>query len=516
MSLFIGIDSGTQSTKAVVLDLEQRKTLARAQAPHALIEGLPAGHMEQHPRDWTQALDTVIAAVVSKIGSRRAKQVRGIGISGQQHGLVVLDAAGEPIRPAKLWCDTSTAKECALLTAKLGGAKAVLRKTGVPFLPGYTAPKLLWLKRNEPANFRRLFAKGALGKVLLPHDYLNFYLTGRAFMEYGDASGTALMDVRRRQWSRAAIDAIDPRLAEVLPPLSRSDEIVGTLLPQIARRYGLPADTIVSAGGGDNMMGAIGTGNVRAGVVTASFGTSGTIYAYAQKPVVDPEGEIAAFCDSTDGWLPLLCTMNVTTATEAVRGLFGQDHAAFNDAVASLPAGADGLVFLPYLAGERTPNVPNGTGALLGLTTHTLSAAHLARAAMEGVTLGMNYGLRRLAKLGVDAKEIRVTGGGARSSAWRQIMADVFGARVVPMVEDEGAALGGAIQAAWALQRQTDPKAKISALTDALVAVDEARACKPDKHRHALYSQLQAVQDKLSLNLRDLFTLQEANRARSK
>jgi len=513
MSLFIGIDSGTQSTKAIVLDLERRKTIARAQAPHHLIEGLPPGHMEQHPQDWCASLDSVISAVVAKIGARRAKQVRGIGISGQQHGLVVLDGAGQPIRPAKLWCDTSTAKECELLTAKLGGAKAVLRKTGVPFLPGYTAPKILWLKRNEPANYRRLFAKGkgaAPGKVLLPHDFLNFYLTGRAFMEYGDASGTALMDVRRRQWSRTAIEAIDPRLAEVLPPLSRSDEIVGTLLPEIAAKYGLSTDCVVSAGGGDNMMGAIGTGNVRPGVISASFGTSGTIYAYSQSAVVDPEGEIAAFCDSTDGWLPLLCTMNVTTATEALRGLFGKDHDAFDAAVASVPAGANGLLLLPYLAGERTPNVPDGSGVLLGLTAQTISQAHLARAAMEGVTLGMNYGLRRLAKLGVTAKEIRVTGGGARSAAWRQIMADVFGARVVPMLEDEGAALGGAIQAAWALERQSNPKAKITALTDSLVAVDEARACRPDKKHHALYCEMQAVQDKLSTSLRDVFTQQRA------
>jgi len=513
MSLFIGIDSGTQSTKAIVLDLEQRKTIARAQAPHHLIEGLPPGHMEQHPQDWCAALNSVITAVVAKIGARRAKQVRGIGISGQQHGLVVLDGAGQPIRPAKLWCDTSTIKECELLTAKLGGTKAVLRKTGVPFLPGYTAPKILWLKRNAPASYRRLFAKGkgALpGKILLPHDFLNFYLTGRPFMEYGDASGTALMDVRRRQWSKAAIDAIDPRLAEVLPPLSRSDEIVGTLLPEIAAKYGLSTDCVVSAGGGDNMMGAIGTGNVRPGVISASFGTSGTIYAYSKTPVVDPEGEIAAFCDSTDGWLPLLCTMNVTTATEAVRGLFGKDHDAFAAAVESVPPGSDGLLLLPYLAGERTPNVPDGSGVLLGLTAQTISQAHLARATMEGVTLGMNYGLRRLAKLGVTAKEIRVTGGGARSAAWRQIMADVFGARVVPMLEDEGAALGGAIQAAWALERQSNPKAKIAALTDSLVAVDEARACRPDKKRHALYCEIQAVQDKLSTSLRDTFARHRA------
>jgi sugar (pentulose or hexulose) kinase len=174
------------------------------------------------------------------------------------------------------------------------------------------------------------------------------------------------------------------------------------------------------AGGGDNMMGAIGTGNVTPGVVTASFGTSGTIYARASKPIIDPQGEIAAFCSSDGGWLPLLCTMNVTTVTEQVRTLFGLDHDAMARAASSVPAGSDGLVLLPYLAGERTPNVPAGSGVLFGLNARTLSAPHVARAAMEGVTLGMNYGLRRLAQLGVKPREIRVTGGGAKSAVWRQ------------------------------------------------------------------------------------------------
>ncbi len=499
MSTYIGIDSGTQSTKAIALDLKSRKVIAEARAPHALIEGLPPGHMEQHPADWTTALDTVIKAVVAKID---AKRVVGIGVSGQQHGFVPLDAKGEVIRPAKLWCDTSTIKECEILTKKLGGAKAVLRKVGLAFLPGFTAPKILWLKRNEPANFKKL------RQVLLPHDYLNFYLTGNYCMEHGDASGTALMDVRKRKWSKEVIKAIDPRIADWLPPLSSSDGIAGTLRPEIAVKYGLSTDVIVSAGGGDNMMGAIGTGNVKPGVVTASFGTSGTIYAFAEKPVVDPQGEIAAFCSSTDGWLPLLCTMNVTTVTEQMRGMFDQDHTGFNSAVASTPVGAGGLVLLPYLAGERTPNVPDGSGVVLGLTATTLKPAYLARAAMEGVTMGMNYGLLRLDALGVKAKEIRVTGGGAKSPAWRQIMADIFGVPVVAMVEDEGAALGGAIQAAWALARRKSPKANITRFTTGVVAVKESTRCRPNRKNVALYRELQAVQNNLSSSLREVFKAQ--------
>ncbi len=497
MSLFIGIDSGTQSTKAVVLDTTTRQVLAEARASHALIEGLPVGHMEQHPQDWTAALDSVIEEVCSKVDRTR---VRGIGVSGQQHGFVPLDEKGAVIRPAKLWCDTSTGRECEILTKKIGGNKAALRKAGLLFLPGFTAPKILWLKRNEPANFKRL------RHVLLPHDYLNFHLTGNYFMEYGDASGTALLDVRKRTWSKEICNAIDKNLLSYLPPLSGSHEAAGTLRPEMARKYGLSPDVVVSAGGGDNMMGAIGTGNVKPGVVTASFGTSGTIYAYANQPVVDPEGEIAAFCSSTGGWLPLLCTMNVTTVTEQVRALFNYDHNALTEAVRLAPPGCEGLVLLPYMAGERTPNVPEGTGVLLGLNQKTFKPGYIARASMEGVTLGMNYGLRRLAALGVKAKEIRITGGGAKSPVWRQIMADVFGVPVVGMVEDEGAALGGALQAAWCVAlRDGNKKAKLTDFTEGTVAVDESTRCLPDKKNVARYRALQALQDKLSASLRPVF-----------
>jgi len=503
MSLFIGIDSGTQSVKAVVLDLENRKVVAEARAPHTLIDGLPVGHMEQDPREWTAALDFVITEVVAKIGPDQAKRVRGIGVSGQQHGFVPLDAKGEVIRPAKLWCDTSTTAECLLITKKLGGPKAAIRKTGNLILPGFTAAKILWLKRNEPANFKKL------RQILLPHDYLNFHLTGNYFMEFGDASGTALLDVRARKWSRDTIDAIDKNLASFLPPISESHEAAGTLRPELAARYGISAEVVVSAGGGDNMMGAIGTGNVAPGVVTASFGTSGTIYAYANKPVIDPQGEIAAFCSSSGGWLPLLCTMNVTTVTEHVRALFGYDHAKLADAIANTPAGAGGMVVLPYLAGERTPNVPAGSGVLLGLTQKTFGAGHIARAAMEGATMGMNYGLRRLVTLGVKAKEIRVTGGGAKSPVWRQIMADIFGVPVVAMVEDEGAALGGALQAAWCVARRGgDKKAKLTDFTNGTVELNESTRCAPNPANVARYRELQSLQDKLSLALRDVFTAQ--------
>lgn len=501
MALTIGIDSGTQSTKAIIWDRESGRVVAQASAPHDMIPDLGPGHMEQHPACWVAALETVLDKVLAEVDR---SQVIGIGISGQQHGFVPLDENGAVIRPAKLWCDTSTIAECDQLHEALGGEAAAIEKIGNRVLPGFTAPKILWLKNHEPDNFARL------RHVLLPHDYLNFHLTGHYFMEYGDASGTALMDVRDRAWSTEMLEAIDPGLVDWLPPIRPSHEPSGHLSAAMAERLGLSAEVVVSAGGGDNMMGAIGTGNVTPGVVTASFGTSGTIYAYSRDPVVDPRGEIAAFCDSTDGFLPLLCTMNVTSVTEGVRTLFDLDHEALSAAVGDAPAGARGLMLLPYLEGERTPSVPDGSGVLFGLSGASFNPACIARAAMEGVTMGMNFGMRRLRELGIEASEVRLTGGGARNPVWRQVIADVFGVNVVAMVEDEGAALGGALQAAWCCDRLEGKETSIAEICEGVVEVDDTTRCQPDPERHAFYSQWQDLQDELSGSVRDIFTRHRA------
>jgi xylulokinase len=253
-------------------------------------------------------------------------------------------------------------------------------------------------------------------------------------------------------------------------------------------------------------MGAIGTGNTRQGIVTASFGTSGTIYACSEKPVVDPTGEIAAFCDSTNRWLPLLCTMNVTVATEMMRADFGYTYDQFESKAAKVPPGANGLLLLPYLEGERTPNVPDGSGVMMGINTKTFSASHYCRAAMEGVTLGMNYGLRRLAKLGVKAKQIRATGGGAKSKFWRQIMADIFNAEVVTLKVSEGAAYGAAMQALWCWRWQQGERVSIGAITDEFVTLNTAETATPRKESVATYLELQELQDELSRSLRGVFT----------
>jgi xylulokinase len=383
--------------------------------------------------------------------------------------------------------------------ASVGGLKKTIKVLGNAVLPGFTASKILWLKKHEPKNFARL------ATVLLPHDYLNFWLTGNRVMEYGDASGTALLDVRKRKWAAPVLAAIDGELAEKLPPLISSDQPAGRLQTSTARELGLDPGVLVSAGGGDNMMGAIGTGNTRPGIVTASFGTSGTIYACAQKPVVDPRGEIAAFCDSTNRWLPLLCTMNVTVATEMMRADFGFTHQQFENKAAKVPPGADGLLLLPYLEGERTPNVPDGSGVMIGLNPRTFTASHYCRAAMEGVTLGMNYGLRRLGELGVTAKQIRATGGGAKSKLWRQIMADVFNAEVVTLKVSEGAAYGAALQALWCWRLQQGDKVKIEDITDEFVALNSAETATPKPNAVAAYRELQELQDELSRSLRGVF-----------
>ena len=286
-TLLLGIDSGTQSTKVLVVDAQDGKVLATAAQEYDLIPNLPPGAKEQHPHTWRDATATAMRRALRQAKATPA-EVKAIGVSGQQHGFVPLDKDGEVIRPAKLWCDTSTASECDEITEKIGGLKKTIRALGNAVLPGFTASKILWLKKHEPKNYQRL------ATVLLPHDYLNYWLTGEKTMEYGDASGTALLDVRKRKWSSAVLEAIDPDLAGKLPPLQRSDRPAGTLQTSTARMLDLNPGVLVSAGGGDNMMGAIGTGNTRAGVITASFGTSGTIYACCEQPVVDPQGEIAA------------------------------------------------------------------------------------------------------------------------------------------------------------------------------------------------------------------------------
>ena len=492
--IFIGIDSGTQSTKAIALDSETGEILTSAQESYDLISGLPNGHMEQHPQEWINATKSVIARCVDDLGELRSK-IAGIGVSGQQHGLVVLDESDEVIRPAKLWCDTSTIKQCQDFSDEFGGVSGLIKIAGNNILPGYTVPKVLWIIQNEPDNYKKIRT------ILLPHDYINFYLTGIKRMEYGDASGTGLLNVRTRDWCKDLIDFVDPSLIDKIPEIQSSMNVHGEARPEILKEFGLPDGVIVSAGGGDNMMGAIGTGNVKSGTITASFGTSGTLYGVSDVPAIDEGGEVAAFCDSTDKWLPLVCTMNVTVVTEKIRELFSLSLEDLEGAVTRVQPGAGGLSFLPYLNGERTPNLPNGKGVIHGLTCDNMDPAKLARSAMEGATMGLAYGLNKFSEMGVNPSEIRATGGGSKSLIWRQIAADVFNTPVVPLATSEGASLGAAIQAMHCcmysgVNNYVD-------LCSKFVKLDESNRCDPIQENVTIYKELLDKQIRLTRDLSD-------------
>ncbi|MEW5901937.1 MAG: xylulokinase, partial [Acidobacteriota bacterium] len=477
----VGIDSGTQGTKALVVDFNG-KVRGRGYSPHRSVENLRPGESEQEPRAWVGALDKALRAALVE-ARVEPQRVLCLGVSGQQHGFVPLDRYSEPIRPAKLWNDTSTVEETEAIINKLGGKKRFIEKLGISLAVGFTASKILWLKKREP----RAYAK--LKTVLLPHDYLNFRLTGIAAMEYGDASGTGLMDIRRRVWHKEALAAIDPALESRLPPLRHSAVPLGYLKKEIAAGFGM-GKVLVSSGGGDNMMGAIGTGNVRPGVCTLSLGTSGTVYSYFSEPFVDPEGEIAAFCDSTGGWLPLLCTMNVTNTTEHLKALLHLSNRRLEDLAAAAPAGAAGLVFLPFIDGERVPVLPLSTGVLFGLNRKTFNPAHIARALMEGTILTLGYGFSRMRSLGLRPAEIRTTGGGAHSRLWLQIAADVFRTPVMTLAETEAAAFGAALQSMWSLEREQGRDTTV-----AEVVKERVRKAKltvdPQKKNFGLYEELQ-------------------------
>jgi xylulokinase len=389
--------------------------------------------------------DEALKSCFGKIATETKLSVRAIGVSGQQHSFVPLDEKGKAIYNVKLWCDTSTTQECEELTKLAGGEKKIIAKTGLPMRPGYTAPKIQWLKNHKPKTYAKL------RHVLLPHNYINYLLTGAYCAEYGDASGTALFDVQGRKWSRPACALISPELESYLPTLIEPDAIAGRVSEAAAKLYGIPQGALVSSGGGDNMMSAIGTGTVKDGSLAMSLGTSGTLFGFSKTPVVDPTGDLAAFCSSTGGWLPLLCTMNCTVASEEFRALFGLDVKAFDAEAAKAPIGAEGIVVLPFFNGERTPNLPTGKASVTGITAANFKRENLARAALESAILGMRIGLDRFNQLGFKAKEIRLTGGGAKSPLWQNIAANVMNLPIRIPAKTEAAAMGAAIQALWCL-----------------------------------------------------------------
>ncbi|MFL9585270.1 xylulokinase [Stenotrophomonas sp. AB1(2024)] len=478
MDLVAGIDAGTQSLKVLVYDPARRSVVASTSTPLELASGAD-GSREQRPADWVAALHACFGAIPPSVRSR----IASLAVSGQQHGFVPLDAAGEVLAPAKLWCDTSTSAECAQIMDAAGGVAQTIALAGNPVLTGYTASKLPWTKTHRPDAYARL------ATILLPHDYLNFVLTGERFCEYGDASGTGWLDVRTRTWSPELLRATDPDrdLADCLPPIA-PPEALFDIAPAAAKALGLPTNVKVAVGGGDNMMAAIGTGCVVPGRLAMSLGTSGTLFAYSDTPVVDPDGAWAAFCSSTGGWLPLICTMNCTVVTEQVADAFDFSTRFGDGHLRATSPGADGLVMLPFLNGERTPDLPHGKGVLAGLDTTNMTPAHLYRAAMEGATYSLKYGYDAFVRAGMQFDRIVLTGGGSNSAAWRQLVADVFGLPVDVPTQPEGAAYGAALQALWALGHARGDDASIADIADRHVALDPQLSARPDPARTEAYA----------------------------
>ncbi|MFC6338741.1 xylulokinase [Pseudomonas sp. CCM 7891] len=477
-NLFLGIDCGTQGTKAIVLDVTSGKVLGLGAASHTLISGAN-GCREQDTSEWLDAFTEATHRALQQAGVD-GQDILGIGVSGQQHGLVLLDEQGQVLRPAKLWCDTETTAQNDRLLQHLGGESGSLERLGVAIAPGYTVSKLLWTREQHPDIFARI------AHILLPHDYLNYWLTGRACAEYGDASGTGYFNVRTREWDLALLGHIDPsgRLQAALPELIEADQAVGTIQPAIAERLGINPNARVSSGGGDNMMGAIGTGNIAPGVITMSLGSSGTVYAFNDQPTVSPQASVATFCSSSGGWLPLICTMNLTNATGVIRELFELDLAGFNALIAQAPIGADGVSMLPFLNGERVPALPHATGSLHGLTMTNLTRANLCRAVAEGTTFGLRYGLDLLRQTGLQSQSIRLIGGGSKSPIWRQMVADIMNTEVICTEQSEAAALGAAIQAAWCQTGES-----LALLCQRCVSVDPASRTLPNPASVSAYQQ---------------------------
>ncbi len=468
MRTVVGIDLGTQSVKVLFYDCDRQQAAAVEGAPLELYQNV-GGVAEQRHDWWLTALREAFGRVDPDVRA----SAEAVSVSGQQHGFIAVDEADEVLAPVKLWCDTSTERESAEIMRAFGGVDVCIARTGNAILPGYTASKIRWLKRSQPRAYDNLDG------ILLPHDYINLYLTGERCMELGDASGTGFLSIRDREWDADMLGAIDPDrdLSDCLPPLRRDNESIGGVRRVAAEELGLPAGIPVAIGGGDNMMAAIGTGNVRPGNLTMSLGTSGTVYAYADGPVIDPKGNIAAFCSSTGGWLPLLCTMNCTVSTELMRGLLGADLSTFEAQIASAARGSEGVLTLPFFNGERTPNLPNAKGCIVGLNGRNMKPENLLRSAVEGATFALKVGIDELAALGVAAKSVVLTGGGVKSREWRQIVADVCDLPVTVYEQEEGAAFGAALQALQLLE----PGSSIGELADAHLTRDTNRCCGPQR-----------------------------------
>jgi xylulokinase len=446
---FLGIDVGTGGTRALVID-EKGRVIASATEDHRAFSSPQIGWAEQDPSDWWRACSVAVPKALTQ-GNLRGDQIACVGLSGQMHGAVLLDEQARVVRPALIWCDVRTEKQSRDLTAQLGAAR-LIQLTCNPALANFTLTKCLWVRENEPENWSRVRS------LLLPKDYVRFQLTGERATDVTDASGTLLLDVGRRRWSKEMLEAVQMN-ASLLPALYESPEICGRVSANGAAATGLQSGTPVVAGAGDQAAGSVGMGVVSPGAVSATIGTSGVVLAATDGPALDPRGRLHTFCHSVPGrWIVMGVTQAAGLSLRWFRDQFGiraggqvesglKSYEKLTAEAAKAPAGCDGLLWAPYLMGERTPYLdPAARGILAGLTaSHT--RAHVIRAILEGVAFSLRDTFTIFQEIDVPVKTIRLGGGGARSALWRQIQADTYGQPVETVEAEEGAAYGAAILA---------------------------------------------------------------------
>lgn len=475
MPYLLGIDVGTTGAKAVLVD-DAGAVVASATEEYPLSTPHPLWS-EQDPADWWQGSRSALRRVVQESGVAPG-EIAGLGLTGQMHGAVFLDEADEVIRPAMLWNDGRTGPQCDEITAQVGEGR-LLEIAGNPALTGFQAPKVLWLREHEPDAYRRV------RRLLLPKDYIRWRLTGERATDASDAAGTLLLDLRARDWSQAILDALDiPR--DWLPRVYEGPEVTGQLGDEIAEALGLPRRLPVIAGGGDNAAAAVGNGVIREGSITSSIGTSGVLFAHSDEIRLDPRGRLHTFCHAVPGAYHLMAvTLAAGGSFRWLRDTLGgpADGALSYDQLVAeaegVPPGSEGLLFLPYLSGERTPHRdPLARGAFVGLTPRH-GRGHLARGVMEGVTYSLRDGLEVMREMGLDVGEVRVTGGGARSPLWRQMQADIFAAPITRMRAEEGPAFGAALLAGVGAGVYPD----VAAAVAATVATAGSVAPRPDAAR---------------------------------
>jgi len=484
MRVAIGVDVGTTGSRAVAVD-EQGAVIAARTAEYPLLTPRPQW-TEQDPAAWWRATCDVLAEVVRTSGG----EVVGVGLTGQMHGSVFLDRDGELIRPALLWNDQRTGTQCDEITERVGPQRLV-EITGNPALTGFQAPKVLWLRDEEPANFERVT------RVLLPKDYVRYRLAHELATDASDAAGTLFLDLHARTWSREVLDALDVP-AEWLPPVFESPEPTGLVAGDVAEELGLPSGIPVAAGGGDNAAAAIGTAVTEDGLMSSSIGTSGVLFAHATECAVDPSGRIHAFAHSVPGNYCLLAvTLSAGGSLRWWRDLTGLGYEDLVAEAEAIPPGAEGLVFLPYLTGERTPHLdPRATGGFIGLTArHT--RGHMTRALMEGVLFSLRDGIEIMRGLDVRPTQIRAIGGGASSDLWLQLQADVYGATVHRLAIEEGAAYGAALLGHVAAGTFAD----VSEATSVVRTLEQVT--EPDPRRMEVYEETYTVYRSLYGTLRD-------------